>query len=144
MKTIEIFTDGACRGNPGDGGWGVLIRTDGHEETIYGGEENTTNNRMELLATIKALNFIAANSNVTLTTDSKYVIDGITKWIENWKIKNWKKSDNKPVLNKDLWILLDQASSNHSISWHWVRGHTGHRENEIADELANKGIDELS
>lgn len=144
MKTIEIFTDGACRGNPGDGGWGVLIRTDGHEETIYGGEENTTNNRMELLATIKALNFIAANSNVTLTTDSKYVIDGITKWIENWKTKNWKKSDNKPVLNKDLWILLDQASSNHSISWHWVRGHTGHRENEIADELANKGIDELS
>ena len=144
MKTIEIFTDGACRGNPGDGGWGVLIRTDGHEEKIYGGEENTTNNRMELLATIKALNFIAANSNVTLTTDSKYVIDGITKWIESWKTKNWKKSDNKPVLNKDLWILLDQASSNHSISWHWVRGHTGHRENEIADELANKGIDELS
>ena len=144
MKTIEIFTDGACRGNPGDGGWGVLIRTDGHEETIYGGEENTTNNRMELLATIKALNFIAANSNVTLTTDSKYVIDGITKWIESWKTKKWKKSDNKLVLNKDLWILLDQASSNHSISWHWVRGHTGHRENEIADELANKGIDELS
>ena len=143
MNRIEIFTDGACRGNPGKGGWGVMIRSNGLEESLYGGSISTTNNIMELTAAIKALEHIPKNSNVVLTTDSKYVMQGITEWINNWKKRNWKKASNKPVLNKELWIKLDNLTNQHSIKWKWVKGHSGHRENEIADQLANKGIDEI-
>ena len=143
MNRIEIFTDGACRGNPGKGGWGVMIRSNGLEEFLYGGDLSTTNNIMELTAAIKALEHIPENSNVVLTTDSKYVMQGITKWIKNWKIRNWKTASKKPVLNKELWKTLDNLTNQHSIEWKWVKGHSGHRENEIADQLANKGIDEI-
>ena len=143
MNQIEIFTDGACRGNPGKGGWGALIRKKDKEDLIYGGELETTNNIMELTAAIKALEFLEANSNVVLTTDSKYVMQGITEWIGNWKSRNWKTAAKKPVLNKELWQKLDQLTYQHKIKWQWVKGHSGHRENEIADKLANKGIDEL-
>ena len=143
MNRIEIFTDGACRGNPGKGGWGVMIRSNGLEESLYGGNISTTNNIMELTAAIKALEHIPENSNVVLTTDSKYVMQGITKWIKNWKIRNWKTASKKPVLNKELWKTLDNLTNQHSIEWKWVKGHSGHRENEIADQLANKGIDEI-
>ena len=143
MNRIEIFTDGACRGNPGKGGWGVMIRANGLEESLYGGDLSTTNNIMELTAAIKALEHIPENSNVVLTTDSKYVMQGITKWIKNWKIRNWKTASKKPVLNKELWKRLDNLTNLHSVEWKWVKGHSGHRENEIADQLANKGIDEI-
>ena len=143
MNRIEIFTDGACRGNPGKGGWGVMIRSNGLEESLYGGDLSTTNNIMELTAAIKALEHIPENSNVVLTTDSKYVMQGITEWIKNWKIRNWKTASKKPVLNKELWKRLDNLTNLHSIEWKWVKGHSGHRENEIADQLANKGIDEI-
>ena len=143
MNRIEIFTDGACRGNPGKGGWGVMIRSNGLEESLYGGDLSTTNNIMELTAAIKALEHIPENSNVVLTTDSKYVMQGITEWIKNWKIRNWKTASKKPVLNKELWKRLDSLTNLHSIEWKWVKGHSGHRENEIADQLANKGIDEI-
>ena len=143
MNRIEIFTDGACRGNPGKGGWGVMIRSNGLEEFLYGGDLSTTNNIMELTAAIKALEHIPENSNVVLTTDSKYVMQGITEWIKNWKIRNWKTASKKPVLNKELWKRLDNLTNLHSVEWKWVKGHSGHRENEIADQLANKGIDEI-
>ena len=143
MNRIEIFTDGACRGNPGKGGWGVMIRSNGLEESLYGGNISTTNNIMELTAAIKALEYIPENSNVVLTTDSKYVMQGITEWIKNWKIRDWKTASKKPVLNKELWKRLDSLTYLHSIEWKWVKGHSGHRENEIADQLANKGIDEI-
>ena len=143
MNRIEIFTDGACRGNPGKGGWGVMIRSNGLEESLYGGDLSTTNNIMELTAAIKALEHIPENSNVVLTTDSKYVMQGITKWIKNWKIRNWKTASKKPVRNKELWKRLDNLTILHSVEWKWVKGHSGHRENEIADQLANKGIDEI-
>jgi len=143
MNRIEIFTDGACRGNPGKGGWGVMIRSNGLEESLYGGNISTTNNVMELTAAIKALEYIPENSNVVLTTDSKYVMQGITEWIKNWKIRDWKTASKKPVLNKELWKRLDSLTNLHSIEWKWVKGHSGHRENEIADQLANKGIDEI-
>ena len=143
MNRIEIFTDGACRGNPGKGGWGVMIRSNGLEESLYGGNISTTNNIMELTAAIKALEHIPKNSNVVLTTDSKYVMQGITEWIKNWKTRNWKTASKKPVLNKELWKRLDSLTNLHSIEWKWVKGHSGHRENEIADQLANKGIDEI-
>ena len=143
MNRIEIFTDGACRGNPGKGGWGVMIRANGLEESLYGGDLSTTNNIMELTAAIKALEHIPENSNVVLTTDSKYVMQGITEWIKNWKIRNWKTASKKPVLNKELWKRLDNLTNLHSVEWKWVKGHSGHRENEIADQLANKGIDEI-
>ena len=143
MNRIEIFTDGACRGNPGKGGWGVMIRSNGLEESLYGGNISTTNNIMELTAAIKALEYIPENSNVVLTTDSKYVMQGITEWIKNWKIRDWKTASKKPVLNKELWKRLDSLTNLHSIVWKWVKGHSGHRENEIADQLANKGIDEI-
>ena len=143
MNQIEIFTDGACRGNPGKGGWGALIRKGDKEDLIYGGQLETTNNIMELTAAIKALELLKTNSNVVLTTDSKYVMQGITEWINNWKLRNWKTSAKKPVLNKELWQKLDKLTYQHKIKWHWVKGHSGHRENEIADKLANKGIDEL-
>ena len=143
MKAIEVFTDGACRGNPGPGGWGVLLIIDGKESSLCGGEKDTTNNRMELTAAIKALEVFKEESILTLTTDSTYVKDGITKWLDNWKVKNWLTASKKPVKNKDLWIKLDQLNARHKVSWKWVKAHAGHRENEIADQLANKGIDEL-
>ena len=143
MKAIEVFTDGACRGNPGPGGWGVLRIIDGKESSLWGGERNTTNNRMELTAAIKALEGCNSDSDITLTTDSTYVRDGITKWLVNWKQKNWLTASKKPVKNKDLWIRLDDLNSSLEVTWKWVKAHAGHRENEIADMLANKGIDEL-
>ena len=143
MDKIEIFTDGACMGNPGDGGWGALIVVNSNESFIYGGERNTTNNKMELMAAIKALDHFDQPSTITLTTDSEYVRKGITEWIENWKVRGWKTASKKPVKNKELWELLDNLANKHSVNWKWVKGHSGHRENEIADELANKGIDEL-
>ena len=143
MKAIEVFTDGACRGNPGPGGWGVLLIIDGKESSLWGGERNTTNNRMELTAAIKALEGCNSDSDITLTTDSTYVRDGITKWLVNWKQKNWLTASKKPVKNKDLWIRLDDLNSSLEVTWKWVKAHAGQRENEIADMLANKGIDEL-
>ena len=143
MSNIEIFTDGACKGTPGDGGWGAIIRINDHEELIWGGEKETTNNRMEMMAAIKALEYLKESSALTLTTDSGYVKDGITKWLQNWKKNDWKTAAKKPVKNKDLWQELDVQSSRHTISWKWVKGHSGHRENEIADMLANRGVEEL-
>ena len=142
-KIIEIFTDGACRGNPGPGGWGALLRYDGTEKELYGGEADTTNNRMELMAAIQALESLTQRCEVQLTTDSEYVKNGITQWIVNWKKRGWRTASKKPVKNTDLWQRLDKAASEHNVSWHWVRGHTGHAENERADELANRGVDEL-
>jgi len=143
MKKIEVFTDGACRGNPGPGGWGVLLRIDGEENSLFGGDRNTTNNRMELTAAIKALEYFDKGTSLTLTTDSSYVKDGITKWLKNWKSKNWVTSSKKPVKNKDLWVQLDKLNAENEVLWQWVKAHDGHRENEMADMLANKGIDEL-
>lgn len=143
MTPVEIFTDGACRGNPGAGGWGVLIRWDGVEKTLHGGERETTNNRMELMAAIQALEALGRPSSVDLTTDSQYVRKGITEWIDAWKRRGWKTASRQPVKNRDLWERLDTLSQRHEIRWHWVRGHTGHDGNERVDDLANQGIDEL-
>ena len=143
MKQVHLFTDGACRGNPGPGGWGALLQFNGSEKRLHGGERDTTNNRMELMAAIVGLESIKEKCQVHLTTDSRYVMDGITKWMVDWKKRNWKTAAKKPVKNVDLWKRLDEAVNSHDVEWHWVRGHTGHVENEIADELANKGVDEL-
>lgn len=143
MKTVELFTDGACRGNPGPGGWGALLRFGQHERQLYGGEANTTNNRMELTAAIEGLAALSEPCEVDLTTDSTYVRDGINDWIHNWKAKGWKNSKKEPVKNKDLWQALDEQNQRHTVRWHWVKGHSGHPENELADQLANRGIDEL-
>lgn len=143
MKQVEIFTDGACRGNPGPGGWGVLLRFNGKEKSLHGGEPNTTNNRMELMAAINGLRALKESCDVVLTTDSEYVRKGITEWLQNWKKRGWKTAAKKPVKNADLWQSLDEESQRHQIDWRWVKGHSGHRENEIADQLANLGIDEL-
>lgn len=140
MKKVEIFTDGACKGNPGPGGWGALLRYGDIEKQLCGGEKTTTNNRMELLAAIEALAALKQPCDVSLTTDSQYVRQGVTQWLANWKRNGWKTSAKKPVKNVDLWQRLDEESSRHQVSWHWVKGHSGHRENEIADMLANKGI----
>ena len=140
---IKIFTDGACKGNPGLGGWGVLIIENGEETEIYGGSFNTTNNKMELTASIEALKYFKDSKIIELYTDSKYVKNGITEWINNWKINGWKNAAKKSVKNSELWIELDQLTSYHEVSWYWVKGHSNHRENDIADALANKGIDEL-
>lgn len=142
--TVEVFTDGACRGNPGPGGWGVLLRYKGVEKELFGGERETTNNRMELMAAIEGLQALKRPSQVVITTDSQYVRKGITEWIANWKRRDWRTADKKPVKNKDLWQKLDALSQQHQIEWRWVKGHSGHRENEIADQLANRGIDSLS
>ena len=142
-EAVEIFTDGACRGNPGPGGWGVVLRYKGTEKTLHGGEALTTNNRMELMAAIAALEALKRPSKVVLTTDSQYVKKGITEWLKDWKRRGWKTADRKPVKNVDLWQRLDEVVAKHQIKWHWVRGHTGHAENERADALANRGIDEL-
>ncbi len=140
---IEIFTDGACRGNPGPGGWGVLLRAGKHEKELWGGEAHTTNNRMEMTAVIEALKALKKPSDVVLTTDSQYVRKGITEWIEGWKRKNWKTAAKKPVKNVELWQEIDALAANHQIDWRWVKGHSGHSENERVDDLANRGIDEL-
>ena len=143
-NTIKIFTDGACKGNPGLGGWGALIIENGEEKEIYGGSFNTTNNKMELTATIEALKFYKDPKSIELYTDSKYVKDGITEWIINWKKNGWKNASKKPVKNSELWIELDKMTNHHEVSWFWVKGHSNHRENDIADALANKGIDDLT
>ena len=143
MKTVEIFTDGACRGNPGPGGWGALLRYGDNERTLCGGEHETTNNRMELMAVIKGLSALQRSCEVKVTSDSTYVLKGIQEWMPNWKAKGWKTASKKPVKNVDLWQQLDQLVEIHSIDWQWVKGHSGHTENEIADQLANRGIDEL-
>ena len=144
LDDIQIFTDGACRGNPGPGGWGVILRSGSHEKELFGGEQSTTNNRMELRAAIEGLAALKRPSQVTVTTDSQYVRQGITQWIEGWKRNQWRTSAKKPVKNQDLWQLLDELTSRHEVTWEWVKGHSGHPDNEHADALANRGIDELS
>ncbi len=140
---IEIFTDGACRGNPGPGGWGALLRSGEHERELFGGEENTTNNRMEMTAVIQALSALKRPSDVVLTTDSQYVRKGITEWITGWKQRGWKTAAKAPVKNAELWREIDALAAEHQIDWRWVKGHSGHAENERVDALANRGIDEL-
>ena len=142
-SVVEMFTDGACRGNPGPGGWGVLMRFKDTEKELYGGEKDTTNNRMELMAAIIGLESLSRHCQVKLYTDSKYVMQGITEWIHNWKTRGWKTANKKPVKNADLWQRLDKARQQHQVEWQWVKGHSGHEENERADQLANRGIDEL-
>ena len=143
MKTVNIYTDGACRGNPGSGGWGVLIEYENITNEYFGGEIDTTNNKMELRAAIEGLKVLKEPCKVNLTTDSKYVMDGITEWIKNWKKNNWKNAAKKDIKNKDLWIELDHLVTKHEIKWNWVKGHSGHEKNEIADALANKGIESI-
>jgi len=143
LDKIEAFTDGACRGNPGPGGWGVILRFNGHEKELYGSERETTNNRMELMAAIQALEALKRSCEVALTTDSEYVRKGITEWLANWKRRGWKTADKKPVKNQDLWQRLELATHSHQVRWHWIKGHSGHEENERADALANRAIDEL-
>ncbi|AWK85850.1 ribonuclease HI [Azospirillum thermophilum] len=141
--TVDIFTDGACSGNPGPGGWGAILRYGTVEKELYGGEPQTTNNRMELMAAIQALEALKRPVTVRLYTDSEYVKNGITQWIHGWKAKGWKTADRKPVKNVDLWQRLDAARQQHQIEFHWVRGHAGHPENERADELARRGVAEV-
>lgn len=140
LKKVQIFTDGACKGNPGPGGWGAILRFEKHQKEIRGGSPETTNNIMELTAVIEALSMLKEPCKVIITTDSSYVKNGISQWIHNWKKNGWKTSGKKPVKNKDLWIALDEKSAEHKITWKWVKGHAGHPENERADELANLGI----
>ena len=140
MKRVDIFTDGACSGNPGPGGWAAILRAGAHEREISGGEPATTNNRMELLAVINALNALRAASDVTVHTDSRYVMDGATQWLRRWKTNGWKTSDKKPVRNDDLWRALDSAMSAHKVQWRWIRGHSDHVDNERADALARAAV----
>ncbi|HEY9033180.1 MAG TPA: ribonuclease HI [Pseudomonadales bacterium] len=140
---VEIYTDGACKGNPGPGGWGVLLRYKGQEKQLYGGEAHTTNNRMELLAAIEGLAALKKPCRVQLTTDSSYVKNGIEQWLARWKKNGWRAADKKPVKNVDLWQRLDAEAARHQVSWHWVKGHSGHSENEMADALANRGVEEV-
>ncbi len=140
---VEIFTDGACSGNPGPGGWGALLRWRGTEKELNGGDPETTNNRMELMAAIQALESLKRPMKIILSTDSRYVMDGITKWVHNWKKNGWRTANKKPVKNDDLWQRLDAAIAGHDIDWQWVKGHSGHAENERADELARKGIEHI-
>jgi len=141
---VEIFTDGACRGNPGPGGWGVLLRFKNVEKTLKGSEKETTNNRMELQAAISALETLTRPCKIILTTDSRYVMDGIQQWLPGWKQRGWRTSGKKPVKNEDLWRKLDELVNGHEIEWRWVRGHSGHPENELVDQLANQAIDEIN
>ncbi|MFS0827717.1 ribonuclease HI [Pseudomonas sp. MLB6B] len=141
--SVEIYTDGACKGNPGLGGWGVLIVYKGAEKELWGGELNTTNNRMELMAAIQGLMVLTRECDVVLTTDSQYVMKGITEWMSNWKKRGWKTAAKEPVKNADLWVLLDEQVNRHNVTWKWVRGHIGHPGNERADQLANRGVDEV-
>lgn len=144
LNHVEIFTDGACRGNPGPGGWGALLRFNDVEKTIKGSEKETTNNRMELQAAICALESLSRPCKITLTTDSRYVMDGIKEWLPNWKKRGWKTANKKPVKNEDLWRRLDELTNGHEINWQWIKGHSGHRENELVDQLANEAIDEMA
>ena len=144
MKQIRAFTDGACSGNPGPGGWGAVLQFGDHERELHGGAPDTTNNRMELTAAIEALKALSEPCRVSLTTDSTYVKDGITQWLANWKRNGWKTAAKKPVKNQDLWQALDHESARHEIDWCWVKGHSGHPENERADRLANLGMSEMS
>jgi ribonuclease HI len=143
-EPVEIFTDGACKGNPGRGGWGALLRCGPHRKELCGGEPLTTNNRMELMAVIQALEALTRPSEVVVTVDSRYVRDGVERWMANWKRNGWLTKAREPVKNQDLWQRLDRALGDHRVRWHWVRGHSGHVENEIADQLANRGIAELA
>ena len=143
MKQVSAFTDGACSGNPGPGGWGAVLQFGDHERELHGGAEDTTNNRMELTAAIEALKALSEPCRVSLTTDSTYVKDGITQWLANWKRNGWKTAAKKPVKNQDLWQALDHESARHEIDWCWVKGHSGHPENERADRLANLGMSEV-
>lgn len=140
MAQVDIFTDGACSGNPGPGGWAAILRSGGHEKEISGGEPSTTNNRMELKAVINALGALKATSEVTVHTDSRYVMDGATQWMKRWKVNGWRTSDKKPVANDDLWRALDEAMARHRVQWRWVRGHSDHVENERVDALARAAI----
>lgn len=142
-KVVEIYTDGACKGNPGVGGWGALLRYAGHEREIFGGEKLTTNNRMELLAAIRALESLKRRCTVHLHTDSQYLQKGISEWLQSWKARNWRTSGRKPVKNEDLWKQLDELTQQHDIEWCWVRGHSGHIDNERADKLANRGVETM-
>lgn len=141
MSDVEIYADGACKGNPGVGGWGALLRTGSAEREIFGGEANTTNNRMELMAVISALEALTRRCSATVYTDSSYVQKGISEWIHGWKRNGWKTADKKPVKNADLWLKLDALAAQHQVEWRWVKGHAGHPGNERADALANRGVD---
>jgi len=143
MKSVVIYTDGACRGNPGPGGWGALLKYGDHERELYGGQTETTNNRMELMGAIEGLASLKEDCSVKLYTDSSYVLKGITEWMPNWKARGWKTSAKKPVKNVDLWKRLDKEIQRHQIDWQWVKGHSGDLGNEAADALANRGVDEL-
>jgi ribonuclease HI len=142
-EIVRIYTDGACKGNPGPGGWGALLQAGGHERELFGGDPATTNNRMELTAVIRALAALKQPSRVEVYTDSEYVRKGITEWLAAWKRRGWKTADRKPVKNADLWRELDEVAGRHEVRWHWVRGHAGHPENERADALANRGVASL-
>ncbi|MGH8688582.1 MAG: ribonuclease HI [Burkholderiales bacterium] len=141
-EEVEVYADGACRGNPGPGGWGALLREGGRERELRGGEPATTNNRMELTAVIRALEALGPGTRVRVYTDSQYVQKGMTQWLRDWKRRGWRTADKKPVKNQDLWMLLDEAARAHEVEWHWVKGHAGHPENERADALANLGLDD--
>lgn len=143
MAEVKVFTDGACRGNPGPGGWGVLLQSGGHRKELWGGEKYTTNNRMELTAAIRALEALTRSTQVNLYTDSQYVRQGITQWLADWKRRGWRTSRKTPVKNADLWQQLEELAEQHSVQWHWVKGHSGHGGNEHADMLANRAVDEL-
>ena len=143
LPPVIIYTDGACRGNPGPGGWGAVLISGANEKELWGGERLTTNNRMELTAAIEALKALKKPCAVELHTDSKYVMQGITEWIHSWKARGWRTADRKPVKNDDLWIALDEARRRHEVKWRWVKGHSGHELNDRADELANRGIDDM-
>ena len=142
-QVVKMFTDGACKGNPGPGGWGTWMLYGEHEKEMFGGELNTTNNRMELMAAIKGLEALSRPCSVELTTDSEYLRKGVLEWMAGWKKRGWKTASKQPVKNQDLWIRLDEAIANHDISWHWVKGHSGHPGNEKADSLANKGVESV-
>jgi ribonuclease HI len=143
MTNVELYTDGACRGNPGPGGWGVLLRAGGRERELFGGELLTTNNRMEILAAIEGLQALSRPCSVAVYTDSEYLRRGILEWMSKWKASGWRTSAKKPVKNEDLWRRLDEAAARHQVEWHWVKGHSGHPENERADALANRGVDDI-
>ncbi len=143
LTHVDMWTDGACKGNPGVGGWGTLMRSEGREKELFGGEKDTTNNRMELQAVIEGLTALKRECDITLHVDSQYVMNGVTKWIKGWKRNGWKTGDKKPVKNKDLWMALDEQVARHQIEWVWVKGHAGDPGNEAADALANKGVDQV-